>query len=294
MSLLRHILTCNAYDPSDYLPFFVDTAVIGFVGTNLARRLQDFAATIETTETGLRLAGSLDSVEARSAAIQDLSQRLAESGDVRPLDGEVYAAVTAWGRTPAFTVDRAMVPALGLKAFGLHVNGFVANGLDPAATLMWIGRRADDRRVAPGKLDNLIAGGQPHGLSLTENLIKEGAEEAGFDPQTLSRARPAGAITYTMAQPEGLRRDTLFVFDLALDAETRPHNQDGEMSGFACLPVPEVAELVRETDRFKFNVPLVILDFLIRHGHITADEPDYLALVAGLRQQHPPAPILRQ
>ena len=284
MSFLRHILTCNAYDPADYRPLYVDGEAIGFVGAELARRLEDFPGTIETGGSALRLVDSLDTVEARTAAVHDLSRRLAESGDVRPLDGEIYAAVSAWGMAPAFTIDRAMVPALGLRAFGLHVNGYVVSGPEHVDKHIWIGRRADDRRVAPGKLDNMIAGGQPHGLSLAENLIKEGAEEAGLDPLTLSRARPAGAITYRMAQPEGLRRDTLFIFDLSLGPEIRPHNQDGEMSGFTCMPMAEVAELVRGTDRFKFNVPLVILDFFIRHGYLTADEPDYLKLVAGLHQ----------
>lgn len=42
---------------------------------------------------------------------------------------------------------------------------------------------------------------------------------------------------------------------------------------------------MRDTDDFKFNVNLVIIDFLIRHGLLRPDdEPDYVAIVHGLRR----------
>jgi hypothetical protein len=44
----------------------------------------------------------------------------------------------------------------------------------------------------------------------------------------------------------------------------------------------KVAEVVRETEAVKLNCNLIIIDFLIRHGHIKPDEPDYAELVSGL------------
>jgi hypothetical protein len=41
---------------------------------------------------------------------------------------------------------------------------------------------------------------------------------------------------------------------------------------------------VRDTDDFKFNVNLVIIDFALRHGLLTPENREYLALIAGLRQ----------
>jgi hypothetical protein len=46
----------------------------------------------------------------------------------------------------------------------------------------------------------------------------------------------------------------------------------------------KVASLVRETVAFKMNCDLVIIDFLMRHGYITPEHPDYLALGTGLTQ----------
>ncbi|MCK4868615.1 MAG: DUF4743 domain-containing protein, partial [Alphaproteobacteria bacterium] len=58
------------------------------------------------------------------------------------------------------------------------------------------------------------------------------------------------------------------------------------VESFELWPVERVIETVRETFEFKFNCNLVIIDFLIRHGLIDADnEPDYMALCLGLRRR---------
>ena len=41
---------------------------------------------------------------------------------------------------------------------------------------------------------------------------------------------------------------------------------------------------MRETDDFKFNVNLVIVDFLIRHGYLKPDDAEYPELAIGLRR----------
>ena len=56
------------------------------------------------------------------------------------------------------------------------------------------------------------------------------------------------------------------------------------MESFQRLPVAEVAEIIATTDNFKDNCNLVVIDFLIRHGHLTPEQPGYLELLAGLRR----------
>ena len=85
-----------------------------------------------------------------------------------------------------------------------------------------------------------------------------------------------------MERPEGLRRDLLFNFDLELPANFEPVNTDGEISEFYLWPIEQVIEAVRDTDEFKFNCSLVIIDFLIRRGFIEPDHADYVELVRGL------------
>jgi hypothetical protein len=53
------------------------------------------------------------------------------------------------------------------------------------------------------------------------------------------------------------------------------------------MPAAEVARLVRDTDEFKLNCNLVVIDFLIRHGVIAQEDPDYIAIIQGLRSPLP-------
>jgi 8-oxo-dGTP pyrophosphatase MutT (NUDIX family) len=207
---------------------------------------------------------------------------LAEAGLAVSPRREMTPVPRAWGLPPLAGIDRAGLPALGLPAFGVHVNGYVRNA---HGIHLWVGRRARDRLVAPGKLDHLVAGGIPMGLTAFQTVIKEAEEEASLPAEIAGRARPVGAITYRLALPEGLRNDTLFVFDLELETGIAPASNDGEVEGFELWPIDRVIETVRETDDFKFNVNLVLIDFLIRHGMLDPDrEPDYTALVRGLRR----------
>jgi hypothetical protein len=149
---------------------------------------------------------------------------------------------------------------------------------------MWIGRRAPDKRVAPGKLDHMVAGGLAHGYSVDETVVKEAAEEADVPDALARRAKPVGALTYVTELEQGLRDDTLFLFDLELPADFVPRNTDGELTGFELWDVADVMARVRETDDFKFNVAPVLIDFFLRHGLLDPDrEPDYLPIV---RQLH--------
>jgi hypothetical protein len=87
-----------------------------------------------------------------------------------------------------------------------------------------------------------------------------------------------------MEAPEGLKPDVMFCYDLELPADFLPTNTDGEIDSFQLMPVDEVAALVHDTQEFKFNCNLVIIDFLLRHGVIPPEHPDYLDLQKGLRQ----------
>ena len=59
-----------------------------------------------------------------------------------------------------------------------------------------IGTRSASKPTYPGQLDNTVAGGQPHDLTLDENVVKECAEEAGIPEALPALAVPVGCITY--------------------------------------------------------------------------------------------------
>jgi 8-oxo-dGTP pyrophosphatase MutT (NUDIX family) len=194
---------------------------------------------------------------------------------------ERYPVSSAWGEAPLLQMERAAVPLFGVTAYGVHINGFVnAPGGEPQ---MWVARRAMTKPTGPGKLDQVVAGGQPHGIGLLENVIKECAEEAGI-PRTLAEgARPVGAISYVLETPEGMRPDVIFNFDLELPHDFEPVNTDGEVDAFYRWPLTRVRDTLAGTDDFKFNCALVAIDFLLRHGQVDADGADYQTLSLGLR-----------
>lgn len=276
---LRHILTCNSYEPADYLPFLVDGSPVGRVRRDLADKL----AGLDQFEVG---PGAVVLTEghdfaSRSAALKAAVAELVARKILPKQRKETFGVAERWGGPWLAKLDRAAVPLFGVRAYGVHLNGYVRarTGLE-----LWVGIRARDKEVAPGQYDNLVAGGQPYGLSLADNLAKECAEEADIPGSLAAQAVPVSAITYTMAQENGLRADTLFCWDLELDEDFVPRNTDGEIEYFERWPLERVASVVRETDDFKFNVNLVIVDFLIRHGAIGPEQPDYLDLVRGLHQ----------
>jgi 8-oxo-dGTP pyrophosphatase MutT (NUDIX family) len=281
MSLLRHIRRCNDYRPERFLPLLYGETRIGLVRRDNAEALRRFPQVFAVVGDAVRLVAVGD-FAMLSAAIDRVVEQLVADGLVPKWRNEFFAVATRWGATPLFKLDRGAVAFFGIRSYGIHINGVRRDG---DVLNLWIGRRAADKRVAPNKLDNMVAGGIGYGHGLIETMIKEAGEEADLPPSLASRAVPVGALTYRMATRLGMREDVLYVFDLDVPADFTPRNTDGEIAEFHLMPAREVVARVRETDDFKFNVNLVIIDFAVRNGLLTADEPDYLAVVTGLRQQ---------
>ncbi|HXP95999.1 MAG TPA: DUF4743 domain-containing protein [Telmatospirillum sp.] len=281
MSLLDHIERCNAFDPADYRPFEISNRPLGAVRHHLAERLAAFPGVFNVTDGAVRLDDRLVLPTHRTTAVDAVLDQLRREGDFPKALGEDYRVVGQWGDAPLLLIDRSAISVFGLRAFGVHLNGYVRQG---DSLKLWIAQRAADRKVEPNKLDNMVAGGQPARLGLRENLIKEAAEEAGVPQGMVEGAVPVGALGYCMAGEWGLKPDTLFIYDLEVPEDFTPRNTDGEISRFFLMDPKDVLDLLRSTERFKFNVPLVLIDFFIRHGLLSPDdEPDYVALVKGLR-----------
>lgn len=280
MGYLRHIHACNQPVKEPFLPWRIGRQTFGWIRPAFARKLAEWPELFDVDDVAVRSPGG------DAAALQEGLARVAETlagrGEIQAPLGEPYP-ITAGGRDEAIaTVDRVLAAWLGLRSFGQHLNGYVR--LD-GQLWMWIGRRAPDRRIFPGALDNMVAGGLPFGLGLRENLVKECHEEAGMSPELAAKAQPVGMVSYNRVAERGFRPDVLYCYDIELPADFEPRNTDGEVEEFLLMPIGQVMEIVRDTDEFKLNCNLVIIDFLVRHGLIGPEHPDYLGIVTGL---HPP------
>lgn len=289
-ALTAHITRLNRHDPTKFTPLRANTArdgwrTIGLVRADLAAIARGVGGVgWQANDHGLFLPAAALDPEARAESVAAALAIIGARVELPRKRDELYPVLARWGEAPLFAIDRAYVPVLGLKAFGVHVNGLVESGVVPE---VWIATRSSDRGVEPNKRDNMIAGGQPFGLTLEQNLAKEAQEEAGIDEALIKTAKPAGILRYTMETEDGLKPDTLFLYDLAVPEDFTPHNQDGEISGFERMGLDDVLALVTETESVKFNVNLVLIDLLLRKEALGLDARQGAALAAALRPEHP-------
>lgn len=277
----RHIETCNNLpSPGNRLPFRIGAEQVGWVAPELAQALTFFPREMHFDQDGVSLAGRLRTPGARSQALAEVAASLAKRGYFR-LRGEDFD-IRATADGPALAaIDRGALPAFGIIGQGIHVNGRVAR---PDGLHLWVGWRAKDKAVAPGQMDNLIAGGIPAGLTAEECLVKEAEEEASVPAELAIRARRVARLSYVMATEDGMRRDVLHCFDLDLPDDFVPRPGDDEVERFELWPVRRVLEAVRDTDSVKFNVNLALIDLFLREGLIDPGSEEGRKLRAGLDQ----------
>jgi thiamine pyrophosphokinase len=266
----RHIAACNHIpDEASLIPWRIGAERVGWLRPDLARLLTFFPQHVHFDADGAALARRLRSAPARSTALAELAEAAVRAGLAPRLRGELYDVRAAPGAASLATLDRGAVPAFGIRAQGVHVNGLVrrADGLH-----VWVATRARDKAVAPGKLDHIVAGGIPAGLDAGQTLVKEAFEEAAIPPELAGSARKVAEITYAMGVEDGLRVDLLHCFDLDLPADFTPRPNDSEVERFELMPIAALFARVRDTDDFKFNVALVMIDLFIREGLVTGDQ----------------------
>ncbi len=225
---------------------------IGYLKPGLAEALRGVEPAIKISS------GRVDMSEALLPRLNELAQAVglrfrAEDFDVRAhVDGPVLGVL-----------DRGALPDFGVIGVGVHLNGLVRK---PDGLHLWVAKRAANKKLDPGKLDHLVAGGVPAGHTPFAALLKEAWEEAGLDEAEAARAREVAQFRYNMDRPEGLRRDMIYAYDLELPAAFTPKPMDGEVESFMLWPLVQVKDVLCTSDDFKFNVVLVMLDLLLRQG----------------------------
>lgn len=282
-ALCARVRECLAHDLASRVPLVVDGRVWGHADPQLVQRLADLPEWFARADDELHFAPVHATPEARSAIVARVIEVLPTDDFFGTLRGELYPVVDRWGDAPVFAVERGAVGAFGTPAFGVHMNGFVrrADGLH-----LWVARRSDAKPTFPGRLDHLVGGGQPMGMTLMANMRKECREEASIPDALLEGLTHVHALRYRLQDEYGWHEDTMHVFDLELPESFRPASGDGEVAAFELWPVGRVIATLRAGRAFKTNVALVIIDWLLRAGVLDGD-PERAALerlVQPLRQ----------
>jgi isopentenyldiphosphate isomerase len=284
VSYLDHIHACNRWEPSRFVPFSIGDEQVGQVRRDFVEHLRSWPGVFRVEADAVHWIFAQTGLEEGTAVLRQVLEGMAARGIISHLHGELYPVTSGNRQRVHLLIDRACAPYFGIRAYGQHLNGVVRTR---EGMKLWVARRSADRRVYPNHLDNLVAGGLPWGVSLADNLRKECREEADMPEPLADRALPVSAVTYCRDSERGLKPDVMYCYDLELPEDFEPRCNDGEVESFSLQPLEQVMETVRETDEFKLNCNLVIIDFLIRHGWISQDSPDYLDLIRGLRSPLP-------
>lgn len=268
ITFVARILACSVADLAAFVPWHAGGAVVGRVHRDRVPQLLALGAEFRLVDGQLMLVGT--DFASRSAALSAIVDRLIAVGELRPALGEFYPVLAELDPEPRLQVDRTAVAWFGVRAAGVHLNGWLrrVDGLH-----VWVAERSRQKRSYPGHLDNLVAGGTAIGLSSRQTLVKECHEEAGIPAELAQRAVAVGALRYVMQEGRSLKPDHLDCFDLELPAGFVPRPLDGEVETFRLWSVAEVAASLRGAELWKPNCALVMIDFLLRHGALDDELP---------------------
>ncbi|CAK5172995.1 unnamed protein product [Aphanomyces euteiches] len=293
---LHLIRRCNRHDESLYLPLTLQAhsqskneVVVGKIRKDWIQRLEPFQDVFDWSriEAQVHLHPCYDTEQLRTAAIQ----RVAKAMKAEKWRDEAYGARRLDSITePWFRVDRSASTFFGISQFGCHLNGFVRHSAHPHDLSIWLAVRDPSKTIDPGKLDSLVGGGLPWGVSPRENMLKECEEEAGFHRDQLAQDMVStGVLTWVSDEPYGFKFNTMHVYDVALPPSWTPLNQDGEVASFKLWSVDEVLDALQTCpDDFKPDICHLLIDFFIRHGILTPESCiDFVSLCSELHAQAP-------
>ena len=190
---------------------------------------------------------------------------------------------------PHIEIERFAGDLFGIVARGAHLTVYT-NTLE--GMKIWVPRRSADSFTFPNKLDTTVAGGVPSHQSPFENVAQEADEEASLPADLIKRdVHSAGVLTYIGLSKQGfVAPDVVYVYDLEVNGDVTPTPKDGEVKEFYLMSIEEVKAALAN-DEFKTNSAVVMLDFFIRHGIITAEEEENFVEIVTRMHRRLPFPV---
>lgn len=281
LGLLRAACTHASHSGRELpvLPFYVREHVVGWLRPSFADLLRRWPHVFEVNDAYVSLRAKPDTPAGRTDAMTEVIRDLHRDGVLTGWRDEQVSVSHHYAAPELLRMERCACRHFGVMVYGAHLNGFTrVEGLPHA----WIARRSADKPIDPDRLDNLVGGRIPAGLTVDETLRKEAWEEAGIAPSLLAGLNCLGAVRVEYSVPEGLHREILFVHDLWLPPEFKPVNQDGEVSEIRRMALEDVVQSLLTGD-FTLDAGAVTIDGLLRLGAVMPEDPQYLDLLRLLK-----------
>jgi len=284
VDLLEILKRINNFKPEvspnrKYRPFICENVQVGTISDEVLKVLRGYPDVFLITETMVTFTNKLQGFNQRSQALNNVLLDLCLDPRFPCLKGwrdECYQISQTYGSSPLFQVERSAAPILGIRKYGVQINGYVRDLA--RGTMLWFQRRSLTKQTYPGLIDNFVGGGLTEGRSVLETAVKEGEEEAGLPNSLAQGLKPCGSVSYLHKSERGIHPLTEFVFDLELPPTFIPENQDGEVDEWILCPVDKIFELISTKD-FKLTSAPVVIDFLIRHGYLNIENEPNLPLI---------------
>src|SRR5438270_12577495 len=152
MSFADHIRACNNFDRARVVPLLAGGHRIGWLRRDNAAALAGFNSVfaVEPERVALVASGGVDAV---SAAVDEVVEALVAERNIPKWRNETFDVMARWGEPPLFRLDRGAVPFFGVRAYGVHLNGY---RFVDGRMLLWIGRRAPGKPLAAGNLVHIL------------------------------------------------------------------------------------------------------------------------------------------
>ncbi|CAB3788306.1 NUDIX hydrolase [Pararobbsia alpina] len=272
------LTAARRFEPSRHLPFLIGETQVGWIRRTDLPLLAGSESVFHIGPRGVELSRALTSVDARSRALGGVIDALAARGRITGWRNEIYAVRNRFDDPPLAFIERAASRFFGTQTFAAHLNGIVRLA-DAQAPQMWIARRSLSKATDPGMLDNLVGGGIGWGYGVEQTLYKECWEESGLPEDLARRAVRGGTLHVLQEIEEGTQAEQLFIFDLDLDADFVPRNQDGEVADHRLAGIAQVREWIADA-RMTVDASLAALDWMDRHEALDAGTRAELAGLA--------------
>jgi len=192
----------------------------------------------------------------------------------------------------SISMERAGSALFGINSYGVHMTLYTRT---PGGMKIWVPRRAKSKQTYGGMLDNSVAGGLSTGEVPLECIIREASEEASLPEQLVrASAKSCGTVSYVHVRDKNAGGETgliqpecQYVYDMEIGPDVVPEPGDYEVEDFSLWTIEEVKRALAD-GQFKPNCAVVLLDFFVRHGILSAEnEPNYMEIVSRMHRKLP-------
>ncbi|KAJ5593100.1 NUDIX hydrolase domain-like protein [Penicillium hordei] len=269
-------------------------AVLGYIPREIVEKIQwsDSWSIDHHQQTVTLTTLATATVDMRSLVIEDTLKATRKSGVISILESwrdENFPVYGPEGEV-LLEIERCASALFGIVTYGVQLLCYAGDKQD---LRLWIGKRSERKQTYPGMLDSTAAGGLGTGKLPIEALICEAQEEASIPEEIVRiKVKPMSHITYFHVRgnqaggESGLFQPEIeYTYELELDPDTVPKPRDSEVECFGLYSVEEVLYSLKR-GQFKPNSAIVIVEFLIQHGILNAEnEPDYSEILSHLHRK---------